>query len=496
MRSLVFSFALVSSVIGHAQIWALLNPAYKYNYSNDGSDTISNRIFVTHIDTLGVDSFRYELNRVGVWCDTCPGTQQGGGWLVNQAQFLGLSATVTPNAWMLEWSDHQLMIRTTAAIDESWSYDPGQSLMATVTSLDEGQVLGVPDSIKVISLSDGGTISISKEHGLIEMPVSNGGIVRTIGIQELGLGALIPAPEAFFALTPGDVVQYHTEGLSDNNAYSQSSEFDIKYTITDRYEDADTLVLTYSAIKAGDTHSWFSGSGAEDAHVNTVLGGEFRVPSIAYGALGLIGSYPGEVIWFAPEFYMYPAILFCVAEHGIDEYGRYVVRAKEGNSYVVFGSPNSGSGDGPYGGTYYTYASGQAAEYRTGPGLQKLGYYQSSSGSESNHRSYRELTGSVIAGDTIGTVSSDEFLGIRANDPKPAFRIAPNLVNDRIMLYMDPGSSRGFMIMDTEGRSLRSGTLTSAPRQMIDVSSLPEGLYILTLSGTNGRATQRFIIAR
>ncbi|MBL0043901.1 MAG: hypothetical protein IPP33_05645 [Flavobacteriales bacterium] len=52
MRSLTFISLLFCSVVS-AQNWALLNPAYKYNYSNDGSDTISNRIFVTHIDTLG-----------------------------------------------------------------------------------------------------------------------------------------------------------------------------------------------------------------------------------------------------------------------------------------------------------------------------------------------------------------------------------------------------------------------------------------------------------
>jgi hypothetical protein len=36
--------------------WALLNPEYKYNYSNDGTDTISNQIFITHMDPLGLDS--------------------------------------------------------------------------------------------------------------------------------------------------------------------------------------------------------------------------------------------------------------------------------------------------------------------------------------------------------------------------------------------------------------------------------------------------------
>ncbi|HNK85042.1 MAG TPA: hypothetical protein PKL41_07565, partial [Flavobacteriales bacterium] len=71
MRTAATSTLLLSALALHAQNWALLNPAYKYNYSNDGSDTISNQIFITHIDTLGPDSFKYELNKVVVRCDTC-----------------------------------------------------------------------------------------------------------------------------------------------------------------------------------------------------------------------------------------------------------------------------------------------------------------------------------------------------------------------------------------------------------------------------------------
>ncbi|MCC6654279.1 MAG: hypothetical protein IT231_03845, partial [Flavobacteriales bacterium] len=46
MRSILLLIALSGSAAS-AQNWALLNPAYKYNYSNDGTDTISNQIFVT-----------------------------------------------------------------------------------------------------------------------------------------------------------------------------------------------------------------------------------------------------------------------------------------------------------------------------------------------------------------------------------------------------------------------------------------------------------------
>jgi len=92
MRNRSLLGALLFCSMAHAQNWALLNPAYRYNYSNDGTDTISNQIRVMHIDTLGVDSFRYELNLIGVPCDTC--TTSLGGFCdgcyvwVDQPQFL------------------------------------------------------------------------------------------------------------------------------------------------------------------------------------------------------------------------------------------------------------------------------------------------------------------------------------------------------------------------------------------------------------------------
>lgn len=95
---LFFSTAMLS-----AQDWALLNPAYKYNYSNDGTDTISNQIFVTHIDTLGSDSLLYDLNLIGVVCDTCPaslGSSCDGCFVrVGLPQFMGYQCFRCGNDW-------------------------------------------------------------------------------------------------------------------------------------------------------------------------------------------------------------------------------------------------------------------------------------------------------------------------------------------------------------------------------------------------------------
>ena len=72
MRKLILLCCALQCGLLSAQNWALINPDYKYNYSNDGTDTISNQIFVTHVDTLGADSFRYALNRIGSRCEPCP----------------------------------------------------------------------------------------------------------------------------------------------------------------------------------------------------------------------------------------------------------------------------------------------------------------------------------------------------------------------------------------------------------------------------------------
>lgn len=495
MRVIAF-LPLLIGALASAQNWALLNPAYKYNFGNDGSDTISNQVFVTDIDTLGVDSFRYELNNIGVWCDGCPGPPQGGGWLIDQPQFMGLRATVSTNSWFLEWSDLEVTIKPQAASGESWTYDLGQNLTATVTNLSEEQVYGILDSVKVISLSNGGSIRIAKAHGLLEFPGSDGGSFQALGIQELALGSVIPAADAFFALMPGDVVQYHTEGYSETNFSSSTSEYVIKYTITDRYTTNDTLVLVYSAIRAGEYQSYMDGQGGQSGFVNDVINGAWRVPSTDYVALGLISSYPGQVIYFAPNFNMYPNTLFCIAEHGIDDDGQYFVRARQGNNYVVFGSPNTGSGEGPYGGTYYTYSNWQAAEYRTGPGLQRRRYGQASSGSATESQSFLELTGSVIAGDTIGNVLSDSFLGVGTNAGESAFRIGPDPANDRLVLHSDEGLSGHYSILDLGGRLMHTDNLTGVTRQEIDVAALAEGMYVLVVVSDTRQEAQRFIIAR
>ncbi|MEO5585529.1 MAG: hypothetical protein ABIQ75_08750, partial [Flavobacteriales bacterium] len=116
MRKLLLFCCVLPSGLLFAQNWALINPDYKYNYSNEGTDTISNQIFVTHVDTLGVDSFRYAMNRVGIACMDC--TQgltstcyfgSNNAVRAEQRQFMGWSLARTGDQWSMEGADTLLI---------------------------------------------------------------------------------------------------------------------------------------------------------------------------------------------------------------------------------------------------------------------------------------------------------------------------------------------------------------------------------------------------
>ena len=211
MRTPLLALLLAIASGASAQNWVLLNPAYKYNYSNDGSDTISNQIFVTHIDTLGVDSFRYELNRIAVVCDTCPASMGGPcdgcfAWL-NQPQALQRSVIVSDSAWLFVDPDTFLVL-VDAPLDSLWSFRPDGSILASLGQAVSTEVFGVSDSIRKISLSNGDSLLLSQAFGLLRIPGDQETSLELLGVQGPEVGVLLPKPLDFFDFQVGDVVNY------------------------------------------------------------------------------------------------------------------------------------------------------------------------------------------------------------------------------------------------------------------------------------------------
>jgi hypothetical protein len=245
------------SLSANAQNWALLNPAYKYNYSNDGTDTISNQVFVTHIDTLGPDSFRYELNTITELCDTCQGPQLF--LKTNSPEFLQRRVRAGATVW--HFSDPgSFVILPLRDVGMPWLFDTLANVQATVTLIDTVDQFGASVPRKTIQLSNGNVIQLSEAYGILNW------IDHTlIGVQGAEVGSLIPTVAGFFPYQAGDVIQYRKEYNNCCPFNGHDSQF--KITIAQTEDQDSAIVLTgwmtgythhYQEFSLGSFYHWYT----------------------------------------------------------------------------------------------------------------------------------------------------------------------------------------------------------------------------------------------
>jgi len=466
MRSLLLLFLALLGMGACAQNWALLNPAYKYNYSNDGSDTISNQVFVTHIDTLGVDSFRYELNRIAQRCSTCGDTCN---ILVNLPQFLSLEC-ISSGASFQIGSEPSLLVRTQAPLGGSWIFDPLNMTEGVITDVTVMTVFGTSDSVKtmVTALSD--TVRWSLDHGILKWHLHDGPSYDLLGVHGSNTGMLTPTLAEFFPFHPGDIVEY-SYGTGDGWDYFSNW---IKLYVNVREENDGQLIFSgqahiqsiVSGISVGDwqgTHQWV-------------------VDTTSLPAISAIGSSPGALANIPITDH---DNIYTLARHHINSDGRYVIQGEavqpdmevfamgsiEGRTCIF------GSRPGPCG-TGLVLTEGLGAEVFA----YCLGQHSFSS--------FITL-GAVVDGDTIGTVHEDWYFHIGMDEMTTGIALTyPNPASDFVHI---PGAEpfAGYRLMDASGRQIATGILSES--RSIDVRSLEEGSYAVILKE---QIPQRFIIAR
>ncbi len=496
MRSALLPLALVCTLLVHAQNWALLNPAYRYNYSNDGTDTISNQIRVMHIDTLGVDSFRYELNLIGVVCDTC--TAPGLYLLLNQPQFMQRKVDVGPSVWHFH-DPGSMVILPQAGLGESWVYDTLAGISATVTVEDVTQVFGSDEQRKVISLSNGDSIVISETNGVLRWNDH-----ELIGVHGPDVGSLIPSLEEIFPYQAGDVLEYQVRegGYDGINAYAGSTRV-YKFTV-----DTGTLFSTGIAYSGQYIeHSWEWADTSFDpeqtfSHLTTT-GSSWMAGAPEFPWSELQVSYPGQLvrgrvhesIWLPPD------TAICIAKHWLNAAGDHMIGCEpipdpggteEWPLTFRLLEPSTLMDElvlvAPVG--YYVAGipDGCGVRYRAGVGFE---YYQ---GCYFEWGEDYTLTGLVLNGDTTGIIHSDEFiisLLVSENGAQTSVIIAPNPASDFILLSSSiPGTTCS--ITDLQGRTILQHRIISTNERM-DVQALPPGMYVLMMDGIR---PQRFVIAR
>lgn len=103
------------------------------------------------------------------------------------------------------------------------------------------------------------------------------------------------------------------------------------------------------------------------------------------------------------------------------------------------------------------------------------------------------LVGSVVDGDTIGTVDPDDHLLTLNVDPnyRPVYELFPSPANDRLTLMNAPAGAIVRM-MDGTGQLVGTHVIRSR-EESIDVTDLAPGIYLLSV---DGMWPQRLLIAR
>ena len=496
MRSLSTTLLLICGLAGNAQDWALINPAYRYNYSDDGTDTISNQIRVMDVDTLGPDSFRFALNPIALTCDPCsdvpPGCNSGGsGSRIGQPQLFGLGAEVDGNSWLLLGHD-TLLILADALVGTSWTGPAG--IEGTVASAAEQMVLSELDSVKTVEFSNGASLTLSKGHGIIAYE-GNGGSHALVGIQGgMDAGERLPTMIDFFDYQPGDILQYHgtTDG-TDGVCYDQGV-YTRKYRILSRVEGIDRTDLEVREVLHQQT--WASpligGGGCSSSEYGWIDTLDLGIVHDRWTEENFLGSSWMDHLW--PQAFAPPppegqySGAFGSDYHGsqwktyIDDEGRYVFEPA-GNGEPMWMRP--AFIECAQDTTYWSVSDYIGGRYVEGIGRTYGMYFVF------EHAGEEFLEGYFINGVEYGTIDPDDIIlgsqpDIHANEPP----LYPNPADDLIQPAQTTPDPK-YRIADLQGRIMSTGTLSTSGH--ITVRSLPPGGYLLLREGC---VPEHFMIVR
>lgn len=204
MKYISLLFLILISALAFSQNWSPIQTNEKMNYQHSDSTYISHTIWVDSASYSAGDSI-FNLNRVIK-------DVSGNSEIVvrNQPQFLmefiakqggGIYSFHYPNDYFLY---------TKLPVGSSWVFDFTQNIEAEIIEISVEEIFEVLDSVKLISLSDGNQIKLSKSFGIIQFPdFENGGFYELVGIQDSEYGESIPDFWDIYDFEVGDVFQYN-----------------------------------------------------------------------------------------------------------------------------------------------------------------------------------------------------------------------------------------------------------------------------------------------
>lgn len=476
MRTLLAILFIAFTKLVPAQDWALLNPAYRYNYNNDGTDTISNQIRVMGVDTLGVDSIRFALNRVARPCVECPPPCNV---QVELPQFLGSRCLRDGQTWTFN-DPTELVIKPHAQVGEQWIFRPSDGTLCTVDLYTV--MLGVEDSVKRLTSALGDTVVWSKQQGLIYWHVQGASSYSLVGINGAGVGRQVPTLADFFPYQPGDVVEF----VDYQQEMGHATWTYRKVTIASRTETSDQIILNGPML-----YRWQHSSGNVETEYDANY--TWYIDEAHMPMLRLLSSAPQQYV--GPGTVCEPSPrqheVSLIARHGLDASGNYIITTDNIGPITLF-FPIDTVNEQCMHVTGFGFQQENMVLFRENFGLV---LYSGHFGF-TNERFY--IQGARINGVEQGVLDPDDYFytGITDDLAGPGLMLHPNPADDRLSLQLPLIRSGMWQINSITGQVVAAGWMPATDKPSFDVSALSPGVYMLTLTGDDSRSSGRFIIAR
>lgn len=532
-----FTFlCLLFYVHSFSQLWTPISEEDTYHYEwvgdtlgYDSTNTFNGQYFKNNnpvatsiwFDSLTVSNASqnvYYLNKIITPCnDTCPTPPDGWAYhLKNQPQFLQHQMRVftQPEKYVFEGEDKWVLLPT-MPLNSTWVFDTLNNINAEVVEVSETEIFGNTDSLKVIALSNGGSIVLSKDHGIIEFPdFESSNYYRLVGIQTRDLGYKIPGFKEIYNFDVGDVFQYNYQVSGIQGGYYGK----VKIHVTNKQETADSVTygirrITYkidsyygnqsdTREEEIDTHTFYKGDMA-DMYPNQLFGIEKTCEVTHNGNQYIyINDYWDESRAGCFE-YSANQTEFIGGEFFRSYYGQnqddkwmkfmFAVPGGQGHSLVsAFRTQGTPSPDILINGVcpdiyFRTWEEGLG---ETTFNFMCHEFYF-----------YRHLEGYVKDGDTTGIITPDSTL-LTSNEaviPTENLQVTlyPNPVNDQLHINIQsPAAIPEFdiTIYNVMGKSLITKHLKITTSNTINVEALPSGIYLMTFKTKESTFTRKFVV--
>jgi len=172
-----------------------------------------------------------------------------------KASFIQSEVVLLEGGVYLFQNPDTFQINTLAALGDEWIFSEmwgEEPVMASITDHAEMVVLGIVDSIKTITLSDGRMLLLSKNHGLVEFELGDGDLYELSGIPDRQLGEYPIGRHEIFDFEIGDVFAYllgGSYGGSFQRGLVRIEILDLTYT--------DNNILIVTTQQTQHLRSWY-----------------------------------------------------------------------------------------------------------------------------------------------------------------------------------------------------------------------------------------------